>query len=467
MNKIRISQKRVAALLCAACIALALFSCAAPSGAPKDVEARECNLMEPRARPVVALPEISNTEVYTLELDRFGISNAGTDAQATTEGLQQALDWAHENNIGVFRVPAGEYLLGVEGNDIYEAGVELPGNMIFELDDNATLRMHANNKWNYCVLAVRRQSDVIIRGGEIIGDKDTHIFEGGGAHDEGHAICIEGNSERVLVENIELHDVTGDGVLIVGQGEAGNSCFDITIRESNIHHNRRQGVSIVGGVRVAIENNEIHHISGTSPQFGVDVESLSFRSADMIVQGNHFYENQGGDLVNTDGENLWFEDNDCDQGALEERQSDGPFVHWGKSDSVVRNNRFNITVGSSNGRWALIGYSQNDPEREGKGLRNGNEHPNFFESNTFSGGGLHMAKTGSFIVKNNTFNDATMLGFNIDCLRLENNDVNAEREAYKFRNVAGVATNNRLNGESVNFLMADDAPYTNSPPTQW
>lgn len=426
-----------------------------------------CDHLSPLPRPEVALPNVTNTAEYTLELGEWGIFNDGTNAQATTDGFQDALDWAAEQSIGRFIVPPGEYLIGEEGNEIYRAGIEIPGNLIFELDAAATIRMETNDKWNYCILAIRGQTDVIIRGGHIVGERDTHVYTDGGAHDEGHAICVEGNSERVLIEDTELRDVTGDGVLIVGQGDAGSSCFDISIRNSEIHHNRRQGVSIVGGVRVLIENNDIHHISGTSPQFGVDIESLSFRSADILISGNRFNQNQGGDLVNTDGTNVWFEDNDCDQTGLTERQTDGPIVHWGKSDQVVRGNTITVTVGSSNGSWGLIGYSSDDPELEGRGTRSGNLQPNYFENNTFIGGGLHMARTGNFVVRDNIFSDATILGYNIDCLRLVHNDVTAESQAYKFRNVAGEASGNLKNGEPVEFLMADDVPYTNSPPSQW
>ena len=426
-----------------------------------------CDFPAPGPRPEVALPEVTNTGEYTLELERWGVSATGVDPQATTDGLQDALDWAAEQGIGLFRVPAGEYLIGEEGTYNYRAGIVIPSNMVFELDANATIRMDTNDKWNYCVLTVDGGQDVVIRGGHIVGERDTHIYTDGGAHDEGHAICVSGNSERVLIENTELREVTGDGVLIVGSGDAGNSCFDITIRNSEIHHNRRQGVSIVGGVRVLIENNDIHHISGTSPQFGVDVESLSFRSADILITGNRFNQNQGGDLVNTDGTNLWFEDNDCDQTGLAERQSDGPIVHWGKSDQVVRGNTITITVGSSNGQWGLIGYSGDDPDREGRGTRSGNLQPNYFEDNMFIGGGLHMARTGHFVVRNNVIQDGTMLGYNIDCVRIQDNDVTRETETYKFRYVAGESSGNVKNGGPVEFLMADDSPYTNSPPSQW
>ncbi len=438
------------------------------TGDSGPLDTAQCSFDPPAPMPEVQ-PPATGGETYTLVAGDWGVATNGTDALGTTQGLQEAIDWAHTEGFGHFVVPAGDYLVGREGNDIYWAGITVPSNMVFELQDGATLTMDTNDRWNYCVIAVRGEEDVVLRGGTIVGDRETHIYEGGGAHDEGHAICIEGNSERVLVEDMVLRDVTGDGVLIVGSGEPGNSCFDITIRGNEIASNRRQGVSIVGGVRVLIEGNEIHHINGTSPQFGVDVESLSFRSADILIRDNNFHENAGGDLVNTDGTNLWFIDNICDQTGLTEPQTDGPIVHWGRSDNVIRRNTITVTVGSSNGRWGLIGYSQDDPERPGRGTRGGNTAPNYFEDNVFIDAGLHMARTESFVVRGNSLTGFGILGSRIDCLRLEDNEVGGEvGEPYKFREVSGEETHdNRFAGEVVRFLMGDDAPYTNSPPHLW
>lgn len=421
-----------------------------------------CHLLPPGNLPEVALPNVALGDEYILEPARWGIQTDGSDAQRTTDGFNEALDWASQQGISKFLVPAGTYLIGVKTSDIYSGDIKIPSNMVFEMDPGAILQMATNDTWNYCVLAVRRAQDVIIRGGTIIGDRETHVYAGGGGHDEGHAICIEGNSERVLVENMTLQKVTGDGILIVGSGDEGASCFDITIRSNDIHHNRRQGVSIVGGVRILIENNDIHHIQGTAPQFGIDIESLKFRSADILIQQNRFNQNAGGDYVNTDGTNVWFLDNECDQTGLTERQSDGPIVHWGKTDQVVRGNTITVTVGSSNGMWGLIGYSN------AEGSRGGNTQPNYFEDNTFIGGGLHLAKTENFVVQGNIFQEGSILGAGINCVRFNDNEVNGEvREHYKFKNVAGTASGNLSNGEPVEFLMADDSLYTNSPPHLW
>lgn len=449
-----------------------------------------CEIAPPGQRPIVELPTLTNTEEYILVPSDWGISSDGTNAVASTEGFQEALDWAEENSIGHFIVPAGDYLIGKPGNDVYYAGIELPGNMIFELDQAATLTMDTNDKWNYCAIAIRNKQNVVVRGGHIVGDRDTHVYEGEepqspddfppcgvsenpslffGKHDEGHAICVEGQNGRILIENMELSRVTGDGVLIVGlpDGEELPEVGDITIRGNEIHHNRRQGVSVVGGIRVLIEDNDIHHINGASPQFGVDLEGAGRINRDIVVVNNRFSQNQGGDFVNTDGTNVWFENNVLDQTGLTTTQSDGPYVHWGKSDQVVRGNTFTVTVGSCNGQWGLIGYSGNDPDRENRGVRSGNTQPNYFENNTFNNAGIHLAKTSHFVVRNNVVTDSLILGYFIECLRLEDNDVTHDRTTYQFRNVAGEASGNVRNGEPAEFLMADDSPHTNSPPSVW
>ena len=176
------------------------------------------------------------------------------------------------------------------------------------LSSNTVLRMAANNKWNYCVLRVSGEQNVTIQGGTIVGDRATHQYtprssDGGTAHDEGHGICIWSGSQRVLVENMVIRDLTGDGLLLLDEAT------DITIRNNNIFNNRRQGISLVGSLRVLIENNEIHHIKGTAPQIGIDIEGAGRRDRDIEIRKNYFHHNRGGDIVSSTGRNTFIIDN--------------------------------------------------------------------------------------------------------------------------------------------------------------
>jgi mannuronan 5-epimerase len=211
---------------------------------------------------------------------------------------------------------------------------------------------------------------------------------------------------------------------------------------------------------VSIENNEIHHIEGTAPQFGIDIESLNFTSRDIVIRGNRFHHNRGGDFVNADGRNVWFEDNHLDQTGLEGPQTDGPFVHWSNTDQVVRGNTFVVTTGSSNGRWAVIGYSPEGHVRK-------NPAANVFEDNHFVGGGLHMMNGSHYVVRRNVIDDWMILGLSLSCLRLDDNDVRNQGETYKFREVKGRASGNIANGKPIDLPMADDRALTNSPPHLW
>ncbi|AWV88019.1 right-handed parallel beta-helix repeat-containing protein [Bradymonas sediminis] len=429
------------------------------NNSPGEFELAGCTSAARGAQPSAQLPQVTNRESeYQIELERWGIHADGTHAQETTDGLNEALAWAKQNGHGTVRLGAGTYLVGEEINAQYAGGVVLPGGLVFALDPDAVIQMAPNDRWNYCVVAVVGAQDVIITGGQIRGERDAHTFAGGGAHDEGHTICIERESERVLVENTRLSHGTGDGVLIVGAGEAGSSSKHITIRKNEIFNHRRQGVSIVGGTNIVVEENEIHHISGVAPQFGVDIESLHYKSQDILIRGNHFHQNQGGDYVNTDGRNVWLVDNIMDQTGLQERQTDGPVVHWAETDQVIRNNTITVTVGSSNGRWAIIGYGS---DRETTAV-------NYIEDNVFHGGGIHMANTRRMQVTGNTVKDWQILGTDVSCLKFDDNAVEYDGgEPYKFRNMYGEASGNTLNGEPVDLAFSPDSPFTNSPPHMW
>ena len=104
--------------------------------------------------------------------------------------------------------------------DIYYTGVTLSGNLELELDPSAVLTMHPNDKWDYCLFRLNKESNLTIRGGTLVGDRYGHtytpnIIDGAllTAHDEGHGICIEGSS-KVLIDNIVAKEFTADGVLV-------------------------------------------------------------------------------------------------------------------------------------------------------------------------------------------------------------------------------------------------------------
>lgn len=164
-------------------------------------------------------------------------------------------------------------------------------------------------------------------------------------HEWGQGIEIAG-STNVKIDKIEISDCTGDAISTgwlqykinpadYTQEEMGSHIY---IYNCDLHHCRRQGITLGGSNDVYIFNNKIHHIgksddgitsdfrNGTAPMFGIDIESLvsesniphkfpyyktdglelNFR---IYIYKNYIYNNQRGHFVNADGNNVVVEDN--------------------------------------------------------------------------------------------------------------------------------------------------------------
>ena len=450
-------RRRCIPILAAVLAATAFVSNASANSAtvlPVTVTEPADRVFEPvgAGGPTPALPSVSGpTEVF--DPAAWGVPTNGTNATLTTERFQAAIDDASTRGIGRFEVPAGTYLVGVEGNSIYTGGLELPSDFEFVLDEQAVIQLATHDKWNACTIAVTEQTDVVIRGGTIRGDRETHIFTprangGSTAHDEGHLICIQNESQRVLVDDVTLTRATGDGILLVGQKGPGSSVKDITIRDSEFDRNRRQGISIVGGVRVLVDGNEIHHTKGTSPQFGIDVESLRYESRDITISNNFFHHNQGGDIVNTDGHNILIEYNRFDEGEGN-RNIDGPIVFWPRADQTIRHNSLHVRTGSVNGKVGIIGYSgRTRSERP-------NPATNWIYDNHCDGCGFYIYNTTGFRVMRNTFVDGYIAMSDVNDLVLLDNEVSSPTGCwpYRFLRVDGFARGNTHNGDPKSLPM--------------
>jgi hypothetical protein len=161
-------------------------------------------------------------------------------------------------------------------------------------------------------------------------------------HEWGHGIELSG-SNNIEIRDVEIRNCTGDGIFIgwltykinpeeYTQEEMGSNLF---IHGCNIHHCRRQGISIAGSNDVYIYHNQIHHIGraddgetvdGISPMFGIDIESMWSESniptwrpelnqkglelnTRIHIFANHIFTNERGHFVNADGINVVVEGN--------------------------------------------------------------------------------------------------------------------------------------------------------------
>lgn len=388
---------------------------------------------------------------YIIELDRWDIPNDRTDPVKTTDNLQAAIDWAVSEGYGIIRLPAGHYLIGKYGHEIYQAGIELQSNMAFLLDKDAIIEMAPNDKWNYYTVAVTNKVNVVISGGTILGDRYEHIYtpresDGNASHDEGISICIQGDSEYVTVENVTLARATGDGIALVGYVK------HVDIRNNNMFDNRRQGVTIAGGKEVVIEDNEIHHTKGTPPQSGIDIEGGS--NANIEIRSNYFHHNQGADFVNVNGRNVLFENNILEQGEGRGSYTDTPIVYKKDADLTIRNNEIIRLYKESNFAIGIVMYSWDGPKT--------NPATTYIYGNILHNCGVYMYKGADLNFHDNHLINGRMAFTEMENLTLNDNKVeyNDLYWSYRFEQVSGSASGNTLNGEPFDVPLSSE-PWSN------
>ncbi|WP_134702557.1 right-handed parallel beta-helix repeat-containing protein [Ammoniphilus sp. YIM 78166] len=75
----------------------------------------------------------------------------------------------------------------------------------------------------------------------------------------------------------------------------------IYIEKCELHHCRRQGISVSGSKHLYIRENSIHHIKGTDPQGGIDVEDGVDLNQFIYIEANSFHDNHGYDVIIVNG----------------------------------------------------------------------------------------------------------------------------------------------------------------------
>lgn len=144
---------------------------------------------------------------YLVELLRWNIKNDGTDAGSTSSGINAALSWAELEGYNEVVLPRGVYLID-ENNPLKPYSY-----MTFNLG-GATLRIRNNSLPKYAIiLLANNQKYTQITNGKIEGDRYNHNYAGGGTHEFGVGIELRYGVENIKINNLEIYNTTGDGIL--------------------------------------------------------------------------------------------------------------------------------------------------------------------------------------------------------------------------------------------------------------
>lgn len=200
-----------------------------------------------------------------------------TGAVEATAAFQKAIDALPQPFGGTVYVPAGNYLIDPV------VGVKLRSNTCLDMDPAAVLLAKPNGATNYGVLAIKAVTNVLVTGGTIKGDRDTHTFTpqksaSKNTHEWGHGVQLFGSS-HVTIRDTVIKECTGDGISLSSTGKPGEAgyllCGDVFILNVTSSGNRRQGISVGKSDTVLIQGGNINNIgkvNGTLPMDGIDIE---------------------------------------------------------------------------------------------------------------------------------------------------------------------------------------------------
>ena len=153
------------------------------------------------------------TRVYVLDLEAFGISNAGKDATATSEGINAALQ--HAKTLGANRIvfPKGTYLIDAKIPIVFDHKdtiVDLGG---------STLQMETNGEPTYKIVQVIDGAENFrLTHGAIRGDRDTHDRETVKSSFEGCSGIAVISGKNMVFDHLEISKALGSGMTVHSMG---------------------------------------------------------------------------------------------------------------------------------------------------------------------------------------------------------------------------------------------------------
>lgn len=189
------------------------------------------------------IPEISTSMFTDLSFDN---------------ALKDVLALAHPKVQNIIVIEKGDYQVVAQKNA--DVCLTVPSNTTLIVNGSIRLRPNAFPR---CDIVRAKGNDIIISGnGNIIGDKHTHLGTDG---EWGMGIRFHGVTNS-SVRGLTIKDCWGDCIYVGGNSK------NVTIENCWLDHGRRQGISITKADDVVIRNCKISNVSGTKPEYAIDLE---------------------------------------------------------------------------------------------------------------------------------------------------------------------------------------------------
>lgn len=219
-----------------------------------------------------------------------------------TVAINSVFTYAKTNGVNTIYFPAGTYLIDGKASDFYwkhDGGIQIdfPCNVILHSD--AIIKQKPTAEQGYNIFRIFDTHGVMIKGGKLEGDRTVHLDTTG---EFGFGIFIIG-SDNITIEDVEIVDMWGDGIIQDANVSHKLDCDNIKIKNCKINNNRRNNITLCSGNHIIIENNVISNANGIAPKAGIVIEDsarLGLSVNDIVISKNRFYGNVTSDIVIAD-----------------------------------------------------------------------------------------------------------------------------------------------------------------------
>ena len=236
---------------------------------PKGDDGSDANVTAQNIKKALGYTPVSTDNLESLSREIAGISvfvtpqMYGAKADGVTDdtaAIQAALDAS-----SYVYIPDGTYMI----NAAKSSGILYPrSNQTIVLSDKALLKAIKTSASAHIVFLLENVENVHIKGGKVQGERSEYETPTG---EQGYGVYLSGGVD-VTIEQMEIFDFRGDGIMIRYYGGNGANSQNVTVANCKIHDNNRQGISISGAIDVVVRDCEIYNISGAMPQSGIDIE---------------------------------------------------------------------------------------------------------------------------------------------------------------------------------------------------
>ena len=208
-----------------------------------------------------------------------------TDDTPKINELLRNWEWAPDRYDYMY-IPEGVYHIDAVKDF---GGIVLTDNQTLIMSPSTQLEAIGNNQKNSQMIYAFGRKNIVISGGKLVGERNSHTGTSG---EWGHGINITGCT-NVHISDVEVSQCWGDGIylgLYNGWDEAGNKkeylSNGITINNCNLHHNRRNNLSITDVSNVTVTNCKFNYANGADPQYGIDIEPNKNRTCSNVTISN-------------------------------------------------------------------------------------------------------------------------------------------------------------------------------------